>query len=171
MKILSKSVALSLTNHLHHHSATSRQRYHPRCLCVSLTHKRGSLPNYTPKPRLAERSGAPKRLACAARGAGSRGEAPVPFLSPFLCGTTKKWHQSPHSERAQQCEPVGKVVENPVFNTPINQNLKILLRKINLNYSLFIFHYSLFITPQKGAHHVISSRRRSRHVPHPHQPP
>ena len=61
--------------------------------------------------------------SCAARGAGSRGEAPVPFLSPFLCGTTKKWHQSPHSERAQQCEPVGKVVKNPVFNPPINQNL------------------------------------------------
>ena len=36
------------------------------------------------------------RLRCA----GSRGEALVPFLSPFLCGTTKKWHPSRTARRA-----------------------------------------------------------------------
>ena len=81
------------------------------------------MPNRIFKPRLGNRRFPPEAACVAPRsGAGSRGEAPVPFLSPFLCGTTKKWHQSPHSERAQQCEPVGKVVKNPVFNTPINQN-------------------------------------------------
>jgi len=35
----------------------------------------------------------------------------VPFLSPFLCGTTKKWHPYRHTERAKLCEAVEEVVK------------------------------------------------------------
>jgi hypothetical protein len=37
---------------------------------------------------------------------GIQGEPLVPFLSPFLCGTTKKWHFA-ITERAKLGEAVG----------------------------------------------------------------
>ena len=67
----------------------------------------------------AERSHPASRAVAPRSGAGSRGEAPVPFLSPFLCGTTKNEHKKPHSERAQQGEPQGVVALNLATpNTP-----------------------------------------------------